>query len=445
MTSRQIRRSLALACALALPLAGGRALAETTLNVPGDFDTITEAIEAAERGDTILVGPGVYQESLLLTDNKGTGLIIQSTEGSARTTIVYGEEANANESVVTFQRCSNSTQLVGFRIDGRGVAKRGLLMNSDSKPVIVDVHAEGCEYGFAVHRGSRPYLRTVSAKGTATAGLFISGGSADVKDAVFTASEKFGVYIGTASEEVRMRNVDIKDNLQVGLQAAESSFRYEGGQVTNNGDTGMILNETAPLLANLTVTGHSNIGIVMEICSATLQDSRIADNEFGVVSSIEGSPRIVRCVFENNSQYHIGIEGDAQPLIGGSMANANLFLGDPDFRIQHSSSQDVIATYNFWDLPCSPKKFFEISGGGKLRRKPWMSGNLMRSFEDCRLSRKYNLWWKNGKLDEDGNNIKGHTLVEVVYPDSPEAKAARQKRNAASTATTGTTPRPQGE
>ncbi|MBZ0268131.1 right-handed parallel beta-helix repeat-containing protein [bacterium] len=441
MMSRQIRRSLALAGVIALLPLGGRALAETTRSVPGDFATISEAVAASERGDTILVGPGIYQESVLLTDNAGSGLIIRSTDGSAKTTIVYPEEANSNESVVTIQRCSNSTQFVGFRIDGRGVAKRGIIMNSDSKPVIVDVHVVGAEYGFAVYRGSRPYLRNVSTQNAATAGLFVSGGSADVKDATFTKSDKFGVYIGTATEEVRLRNVDITDCLQVGLQAAESDFRYEGGNVTNNGDTGIILNETAPRLSNLTVTGHSNIGIVMEICSATLVDSRIADNDFGVVASIEGSPRIQRCVFENNKSYHIGIEGDAQPLIGGSLENANRFLGDTDYRIQHTSTQDVIATYNFWDLPCSPKKFFQINGGGKLRRKPWASGNLLRSFEDCKVSRKYNLWWKNGKLDENGEHINGRTAVEVVYPNRKEEKPS----NAPTTATTGTTPRPQGE
>jgi Periplasmic copper-binding protein (NosD) len=407
----------ALAGALVLGAASwGVGTAQTTRHVPEDFPTITDAIAASEKGDTILVGPGTYKESPVLTEVKGNTLIIRSTEGSAKTTIVYGEEENANEAVVTFQRCTNSTQFVGFHIDGRGQARRGILASSDSRPVLVDITVEGCDLGIAAHRGARPYLRDITVQNAVTAGLFISSGSADVRNAVFTKAEKFGVYVATASEEVRLRDVRVVDNGQVGVQVAESAFSFEDGEVTNNGDTGIILNETSPLLKNLTISGHSNIGIVMEICNGTLDHCRIADNEYGAVSSIEGSPRIFNCTFENNKSYHVGVEGDAQPLIGGSLEHANAFLGKPESRVQQSSTADVIATYNYWDLPCAPKKFFEIKGTGHLKRIPWASGNLLRSFEDCKLSRKYNRWWKNGKLDEAGNHIKHKKLVPETAP-----------------------------
>ena len=75
------------------------------------------------------------------------------------------------------------------------------------------------------------------------------------------------------------------------------------------------------------------------------------------------------------------------------------------------SSQDVVATYNYWDLPCSPKQFFQITGGGKLKRRPWAAGNLLRAFEDCTQSRQYNKWFENDKLKEDGTHIKGKLLA----------------------------------
>ena len=85
----------------------------------------------------ILVGPGVYKESLVLTDQKGGGVVIRSTNGPAETTISYGEVVSQNEAVITLQRCSNSTQILGFTIDGRGVAKRGVLANSGSKVALI--------------------------------------------------------------------------------------------------------------------------------------------------------------------------------------------------------------------------------------------------------------------------------------------------------------------
>jgi hypothetical protein len=71
-------------------------------------------------------------------------------------------------------------------------------------------------------------------------------------------------------------------------------------------------------------------------------------------------------------------------------------------------------------LPCSPKQFFQITGGGKLMRKPWAAGNLLRAFDDCEQSRKYNKWFKNGKLLEDGTHVAGKTLAG----EGPAADAA---------------------
>lgn len=400
------RRINSLLAVVGLACAWGSAVsAQTTHNVPADFATIQEAIEASEFGDTILVGPGTYQESILLTEQKGNGLIIKSTDGRARTTISYSDEDNANEAVITIQRCTNSTQLIGFSIDGRGLARRGILTNSSARPVLKDLLVYGCEYGVAAHRSSRPYIRNLSTRNSRTAGLFISGGSADVLGGRFASGEKFGVYIGSASEEVRLRDVFIYDNDQVGLQASDSELSFVNGEVRNNGDTGIILNESSPTLRNLTISGHPNIGVVMEISSAVLVNCDIRDNEFGAVSSIEGSPTIIGCVFANNAGYHVGIEGDAQPTIGGSVENANLFLGSPDFRVQHTSTMNVIATHNYWDLPCAPKEKFQIEGQGKLRRSPWVSGNLLREFRDCREARKYNKQFWNGRLDEEGSPI----------------------------------------
>lgn len=60
--------------------------AATTFDVPGDFDTIQEAIDHAAPGDTVLVGPDTYVENLLLTE----GIVVRSSGGPAATTIDGG-------------------------------------------------------------------------------------------------------------------------------------------------------------------------------------------------------------------------------------------------------------------------------------------------------------------------------------------------------------------
>ncbi len=381
------------------------ASAENVLRVPEDHETITAAIEASEWGDTILVGPGIYRESLLFTDQRGDGLIVRSSDGPGETTIQYGEVTNDNEAAVIFQRCSNSTQLVGFSIDGQGAARRGVLCNSSSSPVLSDLLVSGAEYGIAAHRGSRPFVQDATIQRCSIAALFVSGGSVDLRDSRLVDGDKFGLYLGSSSEMARVRNCELSRNGQVGIQAVESEFEVTSCQLIGNGDSGIIVQDSSPLLQDLEVRDHPNIGIVMEVSSAEIYDCTIASNGFGVVCSIEGEPRILRNVFRDNSQNHLGIEGDSNPLVGGSLESGNLFLGATELVLQSSSSANVIATHNYWDKPCVPKTMFEITAGG-VKRKPWASGNLKREFSECDPARKYHKKWLDGKLDEEGNPIK---------------------------------------
>ena len=400
-----IRRVRPWLVASGLVLIASAASAETTHRVPEDFQTIGEAIQAAEWGDTILVGPGVYKESLVLTETKGDGLILESVDGPAKTSIAYGEEATLNEAVITFQRCSNSTQILGFTIDGRGIAKRGILANQGSRPVLQDIVIDGCEYGIAAHRTSAPYLRDATIQNSRTAALFISGGTADVKDCRFVNSAKFGIYANGTTDILKLRNVDITGSGQVGIQATDTELLFETGTVIDNGDTGIICQESSPTIRDVVVQGHTNVGIVLEVSSAKIIACEIRDNDFGLACSIEGSPVIAKCTFDNNTSYHVGVDGTSDPLIGGSEQNANRFLGEPEFAVQTSSTAAVNASYNYWGYPCAPSKAFQNVGPGKLRRKPWMAPNLLRSFDDCNASRKYHKKWLKGKLDEQGNPI----------------------------------------
>ncbi|HYW68531.1 MAG TPA: C1 family peptidase, partial [bacterium] len=87
------------------------------LSVPSIYGTIQAAIDAASAIDTVLVAPGTYSENITLKD----GVIVQSTDGRATTTITSGSGA-----VVTAVGVGDLTQLSGFTIDGQGTAQNGL-------------------------------------------------------------------------------------------------------------------------------------------------------------------------------------------------------------------------------------------------------------------------------------------------------------------------------
>jgi len=90
-----------------------------TLDVPGDFSTIQEAIDAAAEGDTVLVDPGTYVESL---DFGGKAITVTSSGGAAVTTI----DGNRTGRVVKFAYAEGlDTVLDGFTITNGLVSLNG--------------------------------------------------------------------------------------------------------------------------------------------------------------------------------------------------------------------------------------------------------------------------------------------------------------------------------
>ena len=87
-----------------------------TRNVPGDFATIQEAIEAARDGDEVLVAPGTYVENI---DFLGKAIAVRSAEGP-QVTIIDGSDLTLGiipGCVVTFFRGEGRDSLLeGFTL-----------------------------------------------------------------------------------------------------------------------------------------------------------------------------------------------------------------------------------------------------------------------------------------------------------------------------------------
>ena len=109
---RFVLLSLIISLAVLLPL--GSASAQNVLNVPADYPTIQDAINAASWGDTVLVAPGEYVQSIEL---KG-GVTVQSTDGP-EVTVIRGDGSYYYKPSLTYTVMgANDGAISGFMITG---------------------------------------------------------------------------------------------------------------------------------------------------------------------------------------------------------------------------------------------------------------------------------------------------------------------------------------
>lgn len=113
-------------------LALSAVLHSNIIKVPGHYDRIQDAIDAAWFGDTVLVGPGTYHENI---DFLGKTITVLSEQGAVFTTI----DGQGVKTVVTFQNGEGpDTVLDGFTLTG-GYSQYdggGILCQNYSSPLI---------------------------------------------------------------------------------------------------------------------------------------------------------------------------------------------------------------------------------------------------------------------------------------------------------------------
>lgn len=91
---------------------GAQSAFSTTINVPGDYTTFAQAFQNVSDGDTILVAPGLYQESISFGDKD----IVFMSSGGRDVTIL--EPSGPSQSVIEFLGYENTSIVDGFTIRG---------------------------------------------------------------------------------------------------------------------------------------------------------------------------------------------------------------------------------------------------------------------------------------------------------------------------------------
>ena len=131
------------------------------INIPADYPTIQQGIDASNNGDTVLVQPGTYYENINFNGHNivlGSLFLTTGDTSYIEQTVIDG---NAAGSVITLNTDEDSTTaLTGFTItNGKAVAGAGIYCDSASPKILSnhiisnssDIGFGGLTYGGGIY------------------------------------------------------------------------------------------------------------------------------------------------------------------------------------------------------------------------------------------------------------------------------------------------------
>ncbi|MFE0646986.1 nitrous oxide reductase family maturation protein NosD [Streptomyces sp. NPDC059534] len=229
MTTRQIAH---LACAVAVVATGLGAAAPTahsrTAHRVKPGESIQKAVDAAKPGDTIVLSPGTYRESVRITTS---GLTLRGS-GLSRTVIVPGDTAaddacaKAGHGICVTGTESRPVQGVTVRsLTLTGFTGNGLWASGTDRLTVRGVLADkNGKWGIAQERSVRGVFSHNIARNNGDAGMFLANtvdtehGATDAEGTVITHNSLSGNRIGLTVR--RLRNVTVDHNDATGNCAA---------------------------------------------------------------------------------------------------------------------------------------------------------------------------------------------------------------------------------
>jgi parallel beta-helix repeat protein/predicted outer membrane repeat protein len=291
-------------------------------NVPDDYDTIQEAIEAAVDDYIVLVGDGTYTENI---NFNGKAITVKSVNGADATTIY----CNVAGSVVTFSSSETAASVLdGFTITNGSAGEGGGIYCGDSSPTITNCTISGnsADDGGGIYCGlSSPTITNCT----------ISGNSAD---------NGGGIYCGFFSLPT-ITNCTITGNSDSGIYCSLSSptitnCTISGNSADNGG--GIYCDNSSPYITNCTISGNSAVsipgfpntgnggGIFTYESSPVIINCTITGNsanDGGGIGGWESSPTITNCTITDNSASSggggINCSSSSSPTITGCTITEN--------------------------------------------------------------------------------------------------------------------------
>lgn len=275
----------------------GLAAVPSAASVPGHHvvrpgDSIQRAVDAANAGDTVLVLPGVYRESVLITKPgltlRGTGgqTVIMPPATQAKAAGSCAADGNGICVVGTASRTVDEVTIRSLTVSG--FSGNGVWASWTDGLTVTGVTASGNgTWGIAQERSTRGDFRGNTATGNGDAGIFVAnsvteeGGATDTRGTRIGQNVLDGNRIGVTAR--RVRNLVIDDNDITGncsgVFVVGDESKPAAGAMTVSGNRILENNKFCPATPRLTAIQGS--GIVLTGSEKTVVRSNIVRGNVG--------------------------------------------------------------------------------------------------------------------------------------------------------------------
>jgi len=346
--------------------------ARTLVVGPGGYTTISAAVDAARDGDTVLVRPGRYEESVVVEgktitirgDGERDAIVVGRDDGPAFTlaktrstltglTITGGGPCSESEVGAGLRVTDGAPQLDGLRV----TANRGIEFKGGAAGAIEHSQFDGKYRGIYVWEGSSPRIEENEIWGNALAGIYIEGAGTDpliranrvhdgegvgilvcegasprIEDNEIWANGSAAISIGGSGTDPLVRANRVRDGQGCGISVfGGAAPRIEGNEIWGNAFIGIAISDAgsdALVRANKVHDGKgpASIGIyVWEGASPRIEENEIWANACtGIrITGARTSPVIIGNIVRDGFDDGIWVLQGASPTIEGNTITDN--------------------------------------------------------------------------------------------------------------------------